>query len=155
MIGIKDIREEDLNTCYRAFAKVIGLEATLKLGKELGGEYFVLPKLKGTRNLTTLAELVSLNKKYRDIAKVIGLEATLRLSKELGGEYFYLNKPDGPRGILSRARDRIIIEELKTHSGSIVHLARKYNITSRCIYDIIKRAKEPGQHKEGECSPRG
>jgi len=141
MIDVKDIREEDLNTCYRDIAKAIGLEAALKLGKELGGESFFLPKLRGIK-WTTLEELDSLNQKYwryKDIAKVIGPGATLKLAKEFGGESFYLTKPDGPRGILSNARDRIIVEELKTHTGSIVHLARKYNITSRCVYDIIKR----------------
>jgi Mor family transcriptional regulator len=156
MIDIKNIQEEDLNTCYRDVAKVLGLEATLKLGKELGGETYFLPKLKSNEKCMTLEEFDSLPPKYwryKDIAKVIGPEATLKLAKEFGGETFYLSKPDGPRGILSKIRDRIILEELKTHSGSVIQLARKYGVTSRWVYYIIQRATKI-THDLGSC-PHG
>lgn len=40
-----DIRLEDLPSTYQQIARVIGIENVIKLGKELGGESFYLPKL--------------------------------------------------------------------------------------------------------------
>lgn len=40
-----DIRLEDLHPTYQQISKVIGMENTIKLGRELGGETFYLPKL--------------------------------------------------------------------------------------------------------------
>lgn len=40
-----DIRLEDLHPTYRQISEVIGIENTIKLGRELGGESFYLPKL--------------------------------------------------------------------------------------------------------------
>jgi Mor family transcriptional regulator len=40
-----DIRLEDLHPTYQQIARVIGIENVVKLGKELGGEQFYLPKL--------------------------------------------------------------------------------------------------------------
>ena len=45
MMDTSDIREEELHPTYKAVAKVIGIEAALRLGKELGGESFYLPSL--------------------------------------------------------------------------------------------------------------
>ncbi|MCE7913065.1 MAG: hypothetical protein DCC43_16160 [Candidatus Brocadia sp.] len=40
-----DIRPNDLPLTYQQIARVIGIENAVKLGKELGGEQFYLPKL--------------------------------------------------------------------------------------------------------------
>lgn len=40
-----DIHPGDLHPTYQQIAKVIGTESAIKLGKELGGETFYLPKL--------------------------------------------------------------------------------------------------------------
>lgn len=40
-----DIRPNDLPSTYQQIARVIGIENAVKLGKELGGEPFYLPKL--------------------------------------------------------------------------------------------------------------
>ncbi|TVL96027.1 MAG: hypothetical protein CV087_23985 [Candidatus Brocadia sp. WS118] len=40
-----DIRPNDLPPVYQQIARVIGIENTVKLGKEFGGEPFYLPKL--------------------------------------------------------------------------------------------------------------
>ncbi|TLD40612.1 MAG: hypothetical protein JETT_3110 [Candidatus Jettenia ecosi] len=40
-----DIRPDDLHPTYQQICRVIGIENTVKLGKELGGEQFYLPKL--------------------------------------------------------------------------------------------------------------
>ncbi len=40
-----DIRLDDLHPTYQQIAKVIGIENVIKLGRELGGESFYLPKL--------------------------------------------------------------------------------------------------------------
>lgn len=40
-----DIRLEDMQPTYQQIARVIGVENTVKLGRELGGEQFYLPKL--------------------------------------------------------------------------------------------------------------
>lgn len=40
-----DIRLDDLHPTYQQIVRVIGIENTVKLGKELGGEQFYLPKL--------------------------------------------------------------------------------------------------------------
>jgi Mor family transcriptional regulator len=79
-----------------------------------------------------------LPQKYKELAKVIGFEAALKLGQEFGGEQFYLPKLNGCGGPLTYARNRKILEELKTHTGSIVALARKYKVTSRSIYDLIQ-----------------
>lgn len=136
MIDIKDIREEDLTEAYSNVATLIGLAASLKLGKKFGGENFNLCKL---RDCKALEDLAAHDPRYADIIKVLGLEATWKLVKEFGGETFYLPKLDGTRGPLTRARERMILTELKTFQGSIVALARKYGITSRCVQNIIKR----------------
>lgn len=40
-----DIRPNDLSPAYQQIARVIGIGNAVKLGKELGGEPFYLPKL--------------------------------------------------------------------------------------------------------------
>lgn len=40
-----DIRPDDLHPTYQQICRVIGIENTMKLGRELGGESFYLPKL--------------------------------------------------------------------------------------------------------------
>ncbi len=40
-----EIRLDDLHPTYRQIATVIGVENAVKLGRELGGESFYLPKL--------------------------------------------------------------------------------------------------------------
>ncbi|KAB2836187.1 MAG: DNA-binding protein [Candidatus Brocadia sp.] len=42
---VNDIRLEDLHPTYQQIARIIGLENVIKLGRELGGEQFYLPKL--------------------------------------------------------------------------------------------------------------
>ncbi|OGR04220.1 MAG: hypothetical protein A2511_08785 [Deltaproteobacteria bacterium RIFOXYD12_FULL_50_9] len=82
-----------------------------------------------------------LHPRYQEVAKVIGLEAALKLGREFGGEQIYLPKLDGHYGALSRVRNRKILEELKNYQGSIVELARKYNVTSVWVYDLIRRER--------------
>jgi len=139
MIGITDITERDLNSSYKDVAKVIGLDTALRLGKEFGGENFYLPKVQDRKRLEELADT---DARYGDIVKVIGLDATFKLAREFRGESFYLPKLDGNQGPLTRARERMILSEVKTGTfrGSIVALARKYGITSRGVQLIIKRA---------------
>lgn len=40
-----DIQFDDLHPTYQQIARVIGIENALKLGRELGGEQFYLPKV--------------------------------------------------------------------------------------------------------------
>lgn len=42
---INEIRIEELHPTYQQIAKIIGLENALKLGQEIGGEQFYLPRL--------------------------------------------------------------------------------------------------------------
>ena len=44
-----DIRPEDLSESYREYARVIGIEALLKLCKEFGGTPIYLPKIEEIR----------------------------------------------------------------------------------------------------------
>ena len=72
---------------------------------------------------------------YQEIAKIIGFEAVLKLGQEFGGQQLYLPKLDG---VLTRISRRKILEELKTHTGSISTLARKHKLSFRTVYDIIE-----------------
>lgn len=83
----------------------------------------------------------SVSLKYKKIARLIGLEATLKLSKEFGSEAFYLPKLDAHGGALSRVRNRMIVNDLKTHFGPLAPLARKYGVSSRHIYDLIEKRR--------------
>lgn len=71
------------------------------------------------------------------IAEVIGIEQTLKLCSELGGEQFYIPKLNNLISVENR--NKKIAEEYDGHNAR--KLARKYGITSRQLYYIIKNEK--------------
>jgi Mor family transcriptional regulator len=74
---------------------------------------------------------------YQIIAKIIGMENAILLGKEIGGESLYLPKLNHRSSTFLKARDRQILEE---HNGrNTLDLARKYEITTRRLYEIIKK----------------
>lgn len=67
-----DIQFEDLHPLYQSIVNIIGLENTLKLGKEFGGEEIYFPKLEGSafienRNRKIIMEFKGHNK--RELAR--------------------------------------------------------------------------------------
>lgn len=65
-----NIQFEDLHPTYQLVARVIGVDNAIKLGKELGGEQFYLPKLDaclaGVRERKIIEEFKGGN--YRELA---------------------------------------------------------------------------------------
>ena len=105
----------------------------MKLGKEFGGEQFYLLKLKSYIKPKKFSAI------YQIIAEIIGIENALKLGKELAGEAIYLPKLNSNMSPLLKERDRRILEEFKDYS--VKAIARKYNITSCRIYQIIRRER--------------
>jgi len=74
---------------------------------------------------------------YRVIAEEIGLENLIKLTKLIGGATFYL--PSAQR-ILLPVRNSIIRGEYNGYN--IPQLSRKYEISQRQIYEIVKSHEE-------------
>lgn len=75
----------------------------------------------------------------REIAKLIGLEPTLKLANEYSGETIYIPKYDA---ITRAVRDRAIRAE--STGTNQRELAKRFNLTSRVIRQIIKENKSNG-----------
>ena len=71
----------------------------------------------------------------REMAKIIGLKSALKLVAEYGGESVYFHKYDA---ITRAVRDRAIRAEFNGTNQK--ELARKFNLTSHTIRQIIKNA---------------
>ena len=69
----------------------------------------------------------------RAIAKLIGLKSTLKLVTEYNGDSVYIPKYDA---IIRAVRDRAIRAEF--NGANQKELARKFNLTSHTIRQIIK-----------------
>lgn len=85
-------------------------------------------------------KMEELHPTYRQIAKIIGIENALKLGKEIGGESLYLPKLTSHYSPLLRERDRKIAAEFGTMPTN--QLARKYGITSRWVYESVRRVRE-------------
>lgn len=70
-----NIQLEDLNPTYQLVARVIGVENAIKLGKELGGEHFYLPKWDVCQAKARRRKIIEEFKagNYRELAKKYGV----------------------------------------------------------------------------------
>lgn len=84
-------------------------------------------------------KMEELHPMHQQIAKIIGVENTLKLAKEIGGEQIYIPKLTSHYSPLLRERDRKIAAEFGTMP--VIQLARKYGITSRWVYESVRRVR--------------
>lgn len=80
-----------------------------------------------------------LNPIYQDISQVIGLDSTIKLGLEFGGENIYFPRLDRGAGALVKARDREIVKEYAMGNITVAKLARKYDLSQRRVFYILKR----------------
>ncbi|MBI4746770.1 MAG: hypothetical protein HY786_09640 [Deltaproteobacteria bacterium] len=85
-------------------------------------------------------KMEELHPTYQQIARIIGIENALKLGKEIGGENLYLPKLTSHYSPLLRERDRKIFAEFGSMPAN--QLARKYGVTARWLYDIVRRVRE-------------
>lgn len=72
----------------------------------------------------------------RELAEVVGMEAYIKLVKVYGGDRPYVAKEDK---LLAEIRDNEIYRTF--NGGNHAQLAKKYNLTTRAVYEIIERKK--------------
>jgi Mor family transcriptional regulator len=70
---------------------------------------------------------------YRRFAVIIGIENTLKLAEHLGGMQIYFRKLEP---FLMKKRDELIRQEFD--GRNIGYLAKKYGLSERRIYEIIR-----------------
>jgi len=75
---------------------------------------------------------------YREIATEIGVDNFLKLSRLLGGATVYI--PQQER-VLRSLRNQKIREEY--NGCNAMELSRKYRISKRWLYQIVKQGTEP------------
>lgn len=156
MIEDNSFTLEELHPTYQLFARSIGVENALKLANEIGGDPIYLPRLfnnkvpffeaRNRRIIEGLkssgANLEELHPTYQQLAQIIGIENVLKLAYDIGGEQFHLPKTCRNMSPLIEARDRQIIEDLKTSGATVPSMARKYKLTQWHVYAIVRRAKK-------------
>lgn len=94
-------------------------------------------------------QLKELKEPHREIAQVIGVENLIRLSEIYGGTTLYIPKPGE---ILKNRRYAALIEEFD--GSNIKYLARKYHVSERTIYRLVKEMPISSKEKpmEGQIS---
>ena len=93
-----------------------------------------------------LNELVSetrmedISERYREIAKLIGIDNFVKLSNYARGDEIYFPKVES---VVSPARNRRI--KKKFNGSNDKELAKKYNLTLKQIWNILKDEPPAGQ----------
>jgi len=70
------------------------------------------------------------------------MEATVKVGMELGGENIYFPKLDRGTGALIKARNREIVAEYHKKEITTTKLARKYGLTQRALFLIVKKVQK-------------
>ncbi|GFK94441.1 hypothetical protein NNJEOMEG_02286 [Fundidesulfovibrio magnetotacticus] len=116
---------------------LLGAAVADVLVRRLGGTTFPVPKRESAQG-----EL-----RYRQLVEVVGTEAADLLVYHYGGNDLYI--PRGARRIQA-ARDAAINEEAtrairagRSTTGVVNELARKYKLTDRRVWDILKTVTQP------------
>ena len=85
-------------------------------------------------------KLTDLKEQHRQYAEIIGVENLISLAKVYGGTNIYIPQMSE---LLKNQKYSLIIKDYT--GGNIKELARKYNVSERTVYrlvrDIIKEAK--------------
>lgn len=79
---------------------------------------------------------------YRMLSKIIGLDNVLKLAEEIGGDAIYFPKLSNLSPVI-KSRNKKIIKEFNGHNARA--LGRKYGLTARRIYGIVKE-NDPSGH---------
>lgn len=77
--------------------------------------------------------LDELKEQHREYARLIGVENFVHLSEAYGGTSIYIPKIDD---LLKNRKYAAIMGEF--NGGNIKYLARKYNVSERTIYRLVK-----------------
>jgi len=117
---------------------LLGQAVAVELVRKLGGTTFPVPKRE-----TRQGEV-----RYRMLVEVVGEEAADTLVYHYGGSELYI--PRGARAIQEQ-RDAAINKEAtaairagKSTTLIVNELARKYKLTDRRVWDILKAVPNPG-----------
>lgn len=121
----------------QALIRLIGIVATLRLVEDMGGRQF--PVSKNKRRLGII--------RFEALAEVIGRDAAFVLTRHYGGDV--LSVPTCAAALrelrdreLRADFDRITIEHPANHAVSV--LQRKYKITERHVWRLLKRNDKQG-----------
>ena len=134
---MNDVALADLPETARDLADLVGLPATLRLVRQLGGTSF--PVAKGRTRMGVA--------RFELLAEVVGEEAAETITRHYGGEVLYV-----PRchAALQRSRDRAIHARFdeRIHAGAsanqtVAELAREHQLSDRRVWDILKTLPEP------------
>lgn len=74
-----------------------------------------------------------LKEQHREVAQLIGVENLIRLSENYGGTTLYIPKVDD---LLKNSRHAAILREFD--GTNIRYLARKYHVSERTVYRLVK-----------------
>ncbi len=93
--------------------------------------------------------LDELKEQHREYAEMIGVENLIRLSEAYGGTSIYIPKIDD---MLKSRKNAAIIREFD--GGNIKQLARKYGVSERTVYRLVKGLLEVRRRQplEGQTS---
>lgn len=83
------------------------------------------------------AILQRLNGDFRRLAEIIGVENALMVSKEFGGLWISIPKLDDLRREERNATIREQYDRAEEKTDTVRSLARRHNLTSRQIYNIL------------------
>lgn len=87
-------------------------------------------------SLKESAEILFAGSNFYDVIKIIGAENAYKLSEYFSGEYLYIPKIETIQRV---QRDKDIFHEVQ-QGHSYNNVARKYNLSSRNVREIVKQA---------------
>jgi hypothetical protein len=126
-IGFDDlagIQLSDFSGQSQEMAEIVGIPVVIKIVEHFGGTMgLYIPQSISEENV---------------LAKLIGALALSRLIEWRGGEVIDVNRE---ANVLRMIRDKKIVT-LKQRGLSVPALARKFNMTERGVYKVLRRWKE-------------
>jgi Mor family transcriptional regulator len=90
--------------------------------------------MKAERDMSTERVLERLRGDFKGLARIVGIDNALKISAEFGGLTIHIPKLDTIRGEERDARIRQDYDE----GAPVTKLARRYRLTKRRVYAILK-----------------
>lgn len=85
------------------------------------------------------AALDSLPRDLRVIANVIGINGAIKIAKKFGGGVLLIPKCER---LIKTVRNERLRKDFDIKGMSVPQLVRKYNLSTRSIYDILKGSQQ-------------
>ncbi len=123
---IEHVRLDELHPKYQMFARIIGIEAAVKLGQDFAGSQIYFP-------------LDELHPFYGWLTDLIGYDAAVKLRQEFGRASIHFPHLIALTPSRRRTRDNKIARDYESGEYTKEQLGRKYRLTTTGIIRVLKK----------------